>query len=400
MAEQQEFLSRGQLEALNRTYRDALINDTMAFWFPRAVDTQNGGYFTCLNRDGELLQTDKSVWFQGRMAWMLATVYLNVEQDAKWLEWAQSGIEFIEQHCFDADGRMFFSVTAEGKPLRKRRYQFSETFAIIAFAAYGTASGKPQYIDKAEALLRQIVHNAATPGVLEPKTNPETRPMKGLAWPMILLVTAQELRKHRPSEFVSRLIDDCIDEIQHFFVKPQLQCVLETVGANGEFIDTFEGRCINPGHSIEAAWFLLEEARLRDNDPRLLELGTQIIDWSLRIGWDETYGGIYYFRDAKGLPCTEYWHDMKFWWPHNEAVIATLLAYELTGEERYAQWHAKIHAWNEAHFPDPEHGEWYGYLHRDGTLSTPVKGTMYKGCFHLPRMQLLASEITARLLAK
>jgi trehalose 6-phosphate synthase/phosphatase len=35
---------------------------------------------------------------------------------------------------------------------------------------------------------------------------------------------------------------------------------------------------------------------------------------------------------------------------------------------------------------DPEFGEWYGYLHRDGRVSTRLKGNMWKGPFHLPRM--------------
>lgn len=388
------------LGELFHTYRGGLLEDTFGFWFPRCIDTKNGGYYTCLDQDGGLLQTDKAVWFQGRMAWMLATAYLEIEPNEQWLQWAQSGVEFIEKHCFDTDGRMFYSVTEEGKPLRKRRYQFSETFAIIAFAAYGRASGKEDYIARAENLLRQVLQNAETPGLLEPKTNPQTRPMKGLAWPMILLVTAQELRKYCPGDFVEHLIENCINEIERDFVKPQMQCVLEVVAPDGGFIDNLDGRCVNPGHSIEAGWFILEEARLRGNDERLIRLGRQIIDWSLKLGWDEEHGGIFYFRDARGLPCTEYWHDMKFWWPHNEAIIATLLAYELTGDESYAQWHQRIHRWNEAHFPDREHGEWFGYLHRDGSVSTRVKGTMYKGCFHLPRMQLIASQIVQRLSAR
>jgi N-acylglucosamine 2-epimerase len=144
---------------------------------------------------------------------------------------------------------------------------------------------------------------------------------------------------------------------------------------------------INPGHSIEAGWFILREARLRGDDAGLVRLGTTIIDWSLDLGWDEPYGGLLYYRDARGLSPTEYWQDMKFWWPHNEAIIATLLAHRVTGETKYEQWHRRVHDWAYAHFPDREHGEWYGYLRRDGQVATPLKGNMWKGPFHLPRMQ-------------
>ena len=376
-----------QRSELLAVYRDGLLHDTLPFWIPRAVDRECGGFITALDRDGTILQTDKSVWTQGRLAWMLATLYNTVESKTEWLDLAKHGVDFINKHCFDSDGRMFFSVTREGRPLRKRRYIFSETFAVIALAAYGVAANDESYIRQAQELFRLILRYVDTPGLLSPKTIVETRSMKGLAIPMILLVTAQELKKAVQDPLCDEVIDRCIQEIERDFLKPEFKCVLETVGPHGEFYDTFDGRLVNPGHSIEAGWFILEEARLRGNDRRLIELGTKIIDWSLELGWDSQYGGLLYYRDARGLSCMEYWNDMKFWWPHNEAIIATLLAYQLTGEEKYARWHRMVHDWAYTHFPDPLYGEWFGYLLRDGSVSTTLKGNMWKGPFHLPRMQ-------------
>jgi N-acylglucosamine 2-epimerase len=368
-------------------YRDGLLNDTIPFWLPRAIDRECGGYLTALDRDGTVIHTDKPVWVQGRFAWLLATLYNTVEAREEWLEYSKHGVDFIRKHCFDTDGRMFYSVTREGRPLRKRRYLFSESFAVIALAAYGTAAGDDSAKQQALDLFRLMLRYHTTPGLLEPKVAPETRPMKGLAMPMILTVTAQELRKATGDPICNEVIERSIGEIERDFLKPEFRCVLETVGPNGEFSDTFEGRTVCPGHSIEAGWFMLEEARQRGNDRRLIELGTKIIDWSFEAGWDPQYGGLVYFTDVKGLPSTEYPHDMKLWWPHNEAIIATLLAWQLTGGETWERRHALVHDWAYAHFPDPEHGEWFGYLHRDGTVSTRLKGNMWKGPFHLPRMQ-------------
>lgn len=393
-------MTRERLQALFSIYRDGLLENTLPFWIPRAVDRECGGYLTCRDRDGSLLQTDKPVWLQGRLAWLLSTLYSTVEPRGEWLEMSRHGIDFLNAHCFDGDGRMFYSVTREGLPLRKRRYLFSETFATIALAAYGKASGDEAFIRQAVDLFRLTLRYHREPGLLEPKMIPETRQMKGLAMPMILLVTAQELRKATDDPICNQVIDDSIEEIARDFVKPDLQCVLEAVGPNGEVFDTFEGRNVCPGHSIEAGWFILEEARLRGNDPRLMALGTQIIDWSLTMGWDDEYGGLVYFKDARGLPSSEYPHDMKLWWPHNEAIIATLLAWEMTGEARYAEWHTRVHDWAYAHFPDPEFGEWYGYLHRDGSVSTRLKGNMWKGPFHLPRMQWFCSQRIAAMLER
>lgn len=368
-------------------YRDGLLYDTLPFWFPRSVDREHGGFMTALGRDGTLLQTDKSVWVQGRISWMLATLYNTVEQKPEWLEWSKHGIDFMNKCCFDTDGRMFFSVTREGKPLRKRRYIFSETFAIVAMAAYGLAAKDESCVQQALDLFRLILRYIDTPGLLPPKTNVDVRPMKGLAIPMIMMVTAQELRKATQDPICTQVIDRCITEIERDFLKPEFKCVLETVGPHGEFYDTFDGRMINPGHSIEAGWFILEEARLRGANRRLIELGTKIIDWSMDLGWDSQYGGLLYYRDARGLACTEYWSDMKFWWPHNEAIIGALLAYQLTSDDKYVRWHQMVHDWAYAHFPDPLYGEWFGYLLRDGSVSTTLKGNMWKGPFHLSRMQ-------------
>ena len=373
---------------LRDTYRDGLLKDTIPFWFPRSVDTEYGGFLTCFDRDGSILQTDKSVWFQGRFSWMLATLYNSVDQKDEWLALAAHGVDFIQKHCFDTDGRMFFSLTREGKPLRKRRYIFSEIFTIMAFAAYGKASGDDLLKKKALALFKRVLSYLDAPGILPPKTNPEVRPMKAFAIPMCMIVAAQELRKALPDPMLNDVIDRNIEAVERDFMKPEFKCVLEAIGPNGEFMDNFDGRLVLPGHAIEVGWMILEEARLRKRDRHLIEVGTKIIDWSMEVGWDNEYGGLFYFRDAKGRPSTEYWHDMKFWWTHNEAIIGTLLAYQLTGEEKYALWHKLVHDWAYSHFPDHTCGEWYGYLHRDGSVSTTLKGNMWKGFFHIPRMQL------------
>jgi N-acylglucosamine 2-epimerase len=387
-------MSSERADHLLAIYRDGLLNSTLPFWFPRSIDREHGGFMFSRDRDGTLLDTDKAIWLQGRAAWLLATLYSEVEPRSEWLAWSRHGIDFLRRHGFDDDGRMFFLVTREGRPLRKRRYIFSETFAIAALAAYGRAAGDAGAVQEAVALYQRVQHHLATPGVLQPKWNTDVRPMRGLAVPMIMIVTAQILRRAMPDPaFCNRWIDHYIDELRRYHMHPELATVLETVGPNGEFLDHFDGRTLNPGHAIEAAWFIMQEARERGNAPELLRTGLTILDWMWERGWDKEHGGITYFVDVKGLPVQEYWHDMKFWWPQNEAIIATLMAYRLTGDEKYARWHAMIHDWTYARFPDPVYGEWYGYLHRDGRLSSTIKGNTYKGAFHVPRMELICWQL-------
>jgi N-acylglucosamine 2-epimerase len=392
-------MSPDQPGQLSRFYRTTLLDDCVPFWFPRSVDTIHGGFLHCLDRDGSLLDTDKSVWAQGRMSWMLATLYSTVERRAEWLEWAESGLAFLERHCFDHHGRMFFHVTREGKPIRQRRYAYSESFAAIAHAAYAKATGNARSAERAHELFDRFVDWHFTPGRMPPKFT-DVRPTLGMGPRMIALVTAQELRANLGADAkLTHWIDRCLDEIRRWFVKPDIQCVMETVGANGEILDHFDGRLLNPGHAIEGAWFILQEGAHRC-DAGLVQLGTQMLDWMWARGWDREHGGLLYFRDVYDRPVQEYWHDMKFWWPHSEAIIATLLAWQLTGNTKYARWHRQVHDWAFAHFADREHGEWYGYLHRDGRVSVPIKGNLWKSFFHHPRAlwqaaRLLAAETTS-----
>jgi len=371
---------------LLRVYRDGLLEDTLRFWFPRAADLEHGGFLHCFDQDGSLVDSDKSVWAQGRMSWMLLTLYNTHERREEWLAWAKSGLEFLERHCVDTDGRMFFHVTREGRPIRKRRYAFSEAFASIAHAAHAKATGESQSAERARKYFDHFTRWNFEPGLMPPKFT-DVRPMISLAPRMITLVTAQELRANLgPDEKFTAWIDRCIEEIERLFAKPDLRVVMESVAPDGRIEDHFDGRLLNPGHAIECAWFILREAKFR-KDSRLTRLGCDMLDWMWERGWDKEHGGIYYFRDVNGKPVQEYWHDMKFWWPHDETIIATLLAHQLTGDIKYARWHQQVHDWAHEHFADKAHGEWFGYLQRDGCVSSTLKGNLWKSFFHHPRRQ-------------
>ncbi len=381
-------------QALQAIYEDGLLCDTVPFWFPRSVDAEYGGFFSCFDRDGTLVDTDKSVWAQGRICWMLLSLYRTLDPRPEWLNWAERGLQFLEKCGFDTDGRMYFHLTREGRPIRRRRYAFSESFAAIAWAAYARIAGKEKAALRALELFRSFADWNFTPGRMPPKYTME-RPLIGLAPRMITLVTAQELRADLGENTeLTAWIDRCVEEIRQLFVKPDLRVVMESVGERGEILDHFDGRILNPGHAIEGAWFIMREGKHR-SDSSLIRLGCDMLDWMWERGWDEEYGGIFYFRDVYDRPVQEYWHDMKFWWPHNEAVIATLLAYELTGDLKYAIWHQQVHDWAFDHFPDPAYGEWYGYLHRDGRVSVTLKGNLWKSFFHLPRMQWICRQALA-----
>lgn len=381
------------------SYKKDLTENIMPFWMKYGLDRENGGVYTCVDRDGSLMDTTKSVWFQGRFAFICSFAYNNVEKNQEWLDAAKSTLEFIEKHCFDEQGHMYFSVTAEGKPLRKRRYVFSETFAAIAMSEYALATGDEHWAKRAIQVFEDTQRFLATPGFLPAKFEADVK-LQGHSIVMILINVGSCIRKVVDDPKLTQQIDESIEKLRKYFIHPEFKCLLETVGENGEFIDTNMTRTINPGHCIETSWFIMEEAKLRGWDKPMLDMALQVFDWSWDWGWDKQYGGIINFRDCKNLPPQDYSQDMKFWWPQCETIIASLYAYLGTGDEKYLYRHERISEWTYAHFPDAEYGEWYGYLHRDGTVAQPAKGNLYKGPFHIPRMMIKGYMLCQEILKK
>ena len=375
-----------------RTYKGELLRNVMPFWMKYGFDRKNGGVYTCLDRDGSLMDSTKSVWFQGRFGWMTAYAYNHMEKNPEWLAASKSCCEFLEAHCFDKDGRAYFEVTAEGVGLRKRRYLFSECFAAIAYAEYSLASGDKAWARKALALFRRVRRFMANPKKWTPSKYEPVVEAQGHSLTMILINVASVLKQVSDDPALDAQITESVDLIRKYFIHPEFKAVLETVGPNGEFIDTLAGRVINPWHCIETSWFLMDVAVAR-GDKSLLKTALQILDWSWDWGWDKKYGGIISFKDCRNFPPQCYEQDMKFWWPQCETIIATAYAYKLTGDAKYMKWHKLASEWAWKHLKDRKFPEWYGYLHRDGTVAQPAKGNIFKGPFHIPRMLVKAWEL-------
>ena len=390
---------KSKFSILANEYQTMLLDNVLPFWLDHGFDRDYGGMLTGLDRDGSVLETDKSIWFQGRALWAFSEAARQYTKQAEYRLVCDSLVSFIEKFGFDpSDGRMYFRVSREGHPVVKRiRYIFSETFTIIGFASYSRAFNLGEYATKAYDLFQTVLKILKDEDILVPKS---MRASRGFGVPMILLNTAQELREACPdhAEELTLFIDSLLQEIEQYFIRPELEIVVEQCSENGSLeLEHFEGRLLNPGHAIEGAWFIMREARYRNNDATLMQLGTKMLNWMWKIGWDKEKGGITYFRDALGKSATEYWHDMKFWWPQCEAGIANLMAYSLTGNKLYLEQFSEVDQYIKTHFVDGEFGEWYGYLHHDNTLSTPLKGNMYKGPFHIPRMYLVCSSLFAEL---
>uniref|UniRef100_UPI0032167D2D AGE family epimerase/isomerase n=1 Tax=uncultured Draconibacterium sp. TaxID=1573823 RepID=UPI0032167D2D len=371
-------------KTLSEQYKNELLNKVIPFWETHSLDKESGGYFTSLDREGKVFDTDKFIWLQARQVWMFSKLYNEVEQKAEWLQIALNGAAFLQKYGHDGNLNWYFSLTCEGKPLVQPYNIFSDCFATMAFGQLSKASGNEEFASIAKDTFQNILQRSDNPKGIYNKLVPGTRPLKGFSLPMILCNLSLEIEHLLSPELVDSTIDKVLHEVMEVFYQPDSGLILENVNPDGSFSDSFEGRLLNPGHAIEAMWFIMDLSE-RLQKPELAQKAVDIALRTLKYGWDEKYGGIFYFLDIKGNPPQQLEWDQKLWWVHIETLITLIKGYALTGNKECLSWFEKVHDYTWAHFADAEFGEWYGYLNRQGEVLLPLKGGKWKGCFHVPR---------------
>lgn len=368
---------------LAERYRSELFDNVVPFWLDKSQDHEYGGYFTCLDRKGDIFDTDKFIWLQGREVWFFSMLCNRVEKRPEWLECAVQGGEFLRRYGHDGNYNWYFALTREGKPLVEPYNIFSYTFATMAFAQLSLATGNDEYAEIARKTFDRILERRDNP---KGRWNKQTdvRPLKGFSLSMILCNLALEIEHLIDPAILQQTMDECLHEVMDVFYRPELGLLVENVAPDGSLSDSFDGRLINPGHGIEATWFIMDLGR-RLSRPDLISKAVQIALRTADYGWDKQYGGIFYFMDRKGAPQQQLEWDQKLWWVHIETMIAMLKGYALTGSQEALDWFLRVDDYAWSHFKDTEYPEWFGYLNRRGEVLLPLKGGKWKGCFHVPR---------------
>lgn len=365
-------------------YKTELLDSVVPFWMNHSKDSEFGGYFTCLDRYGKVFDTDKFMWLQGREVWLFSMLYNKVEKRQEWLDMALHGAEFMKKYGMDAQGNWYFSLTREGKPLIQPYNIFSDCFAAMAFSELYKATGDENHKKLALNTFSNILNRQHNTKGIYTKAYPGTRPLKSFSLPMILCNLSLIMEDLLGTEQVNKTIQPLIHEVMDVFYDQNSGLILENVTPEGNFSDSFEGRLLNPGHSNESMWFMMDLA-VRNNDKALIDKCIEILLRTTEKGWDKKYGGIFYFLDLKGHPVQQLEWDQKLWWVHIETLISMAKAYRLTGNEACKNWFETIHEYSWKHFKDPEYAEWFGYLNRQGEPLLQLKGGKWKGCFHVPR---------------
>lgn len=373
-----------EIQSFKALYERELFESVVPFWERHSPDREEGGYFSCLDRDGTVFDTDKFLWMQGREVWGFAHLYRTVRQKPEWLTLARLGAEFLRDKGRAPSGDFWFATDRAGRPLVQPYNIYSDCFCAVGLAEYGRISGEAWATELAQSTWRRIQERKANPKGIWTKQISANRPILAMSFPMMQVWMADELGGIAPKAELDAIVDAAIDQVLRLHLDRERKALFERVFADGSRPDCMEGRLLTPGHALETLWFIMRVAESR-GDRALVETARDAMLWTAERGWDREYGGIYYYQDYEGRPTEKIESGMKLWWVHVEALCAFLLAYKLTGDPACEAWFRKIHDWTWSRFPDHEHGEWYGYLDRRGDVALSLKGGKWKGFFHIPR---------------
>ncbi len=380
------------LSELAVRYRRDLFESVIPFWMKHSVDREHGGFFTCLDRDGSVYDDRKYVWMNGRQVWMLSRLYNEVEKRADWLEAARLGAEFLRRHARDAEGRCYFSLTRDGRPSAFQRKPYGAVFVMLGWLEYAKASGEEWARREAMDLYWPVRRWIAQPELLGRPPLAGAPALGQLADVMVQISMTLELAAVEPDPQYRVLLAELYQAAMRH-LDPDRQVLLENVSVDGTLRpDLPEGRLVCPGHVAEVCWFLLHLLEIVPAAGRVDDV-LRILEAALHFGWDSDYGGgLLYFVDTNGRPPMQLEAGMKLWWPHTEAIYALVLAYTKTKDPKWLDWLRKMDDYTYRTFPDPEHGEWFGYCDRAGKPTHMLKGGSYKGCFHVPRALLFSAQ--------
>lgn len=379
------------LDSYRQKYRTELVESVVPFWLEHAIDRDFGGYYSCLDRTGQVYDTRKYIWLQGRGVWTFSRLYNELDKRPEWLEAAHIGVEFIRRYARDPQGRCYFSLTREGVPVSFQRKPYAAVFVMLGLLEYARATGDQRVQEEAVDLFWRIRAWVEYPGTLGRPQLEGQHPASRLADIIVLALMALELHRSVGDRRYHQVLEECV-EATFRHADPGRRILMEEVAPNGiKRYQTPDGRCFSPGHAVEAVWIFLHALEVVPNQDSQ-ELLLDLLEGSLEFGWDKEHGGLHYFVDVLGKPALALEAPMKLWWPHIEAIYAVILAHKLTGDEKWLKWLERLDEYTFAHFPDPVHGEWFGYCDRQGNLTSTCKGNNYKGMYHLARALLMSCQ--------
>ncbi|MBT4484605.1 MAG: hypothetical protein HOC71_13120 [Candidatus Latescibacteria bacterium] len=378
-----------------KVYRSLLLDNILPYWNKHGLDREYGGFLNCMKDDGALISEDKYMWSQGRGLWTFSHVYKHYDQTEKISDFIKKTYTFLVSNAIDENGDFANRLGRTGEKLDGPISIYSDIFTSIGLIEYYHATQAKEALEIARKTARRIARRIQQPdfaAVAPFKLKPGYH-LQGVLFLSLNMLTP--LLEEISDPELEKEADRCLRLISDYHMDSTRKLNIEMLDQDYREVDFPGGRDYVPGHGIECAWILMLEARRKDDD-RLMDTAMKILRWHIEKGWDDEYGGIYWWLNIDGdTPYEKNW-QCKLWWPHAEGLLAFMLAYEITHDAWYLDWFEKINEYSFKTFTDHENGEWCQRLDRKGNPITQTLVLPVKDPFHLPRAVMFIIESIER----
>jgi len=405
-------------EKLLDFYRKHAEEVLLPFW-DRALDHEHGGIYTCFNNTGEeLVSTDKYTWSQGRYLWLWSKVTdVKSENELRegrgsYLDHLSKTARFLEEHVFLENGNCAFLLSEEGEKKESIPGKgfdtslYADCFVALGLGKFAALTNDVQQFERTLTLYYRIRERIKA-GNIRTEPYPIPKGYRAHSIPMIMLNVAQELAEaaqklnHQSKKELYPHSISYMKDIMDNFYQAKNSRIVEMLPENPSEGNTLLYRHVNPGHTLESMWFVIHTAQ-KMGYSHYVKQAVKAIEKAIDIGWDTRFGGLLRFADKSGTKprgsekstsyerlITDSW-DMKLWWPHSEALYATLLSFILTRDKKLSRQYKQVENYVFETFPNPdkETGEWIQIRNRKGQPIDKIAALPVKDPFHILRNML------------
>ncbi len=392
-----EMIAGMTLEELRDDYKDRIFNQYLPFWEKGGYDAENGGFICELYDDGSVQSDEKNIWYQGRAVWVYSYLYNYFGRDIKFLHIAQKTRDFLVKKMYLGDGRWTESVDRRGNPVANTGQGSGKDIYGALFSAAGLielfkAAGSEEDLELAKKSIWASVEDyekknyegVTIPGIKE-------KGLRTQGHSFVLVWTLTNLLSFHKDDQLEKLQKEHVDHLINDFWNPEFGIVNEKLFHDYSRIPGYE-KVMFPGHSLEALWMVMDEAR-RINDRKLVESMKSRIRRLIEMNWDYVFGGMgteeFNVFSSEGK-CQGPSFDLKVMWAHTELLLSTMMIFENTGETWAKEWYERGRKYTINAMANTGNGVWRQAVDRFGIDKKRPGISIYrKDNFHQIRYQMM-----------
>ena len=361
---------------IRKQIEDELTENILPFWMTVPVDRDNGGFYGAITNDLQIRnEVPRSAVLCARILWTFAAAY-RILGRKEYLTTARWAYDYLTRIFWDPEyGGLYWQVDNKGNPVSDRKHHYAQAYGIYGLSEYYWTTQETQSLKLAQDLfhlLEKFAYEPTNQGYIEGSSR---------NWGLLedMRLSEKEVNCRKSMNTMLHIMEAYTNLLRVWddpHLKAQQRAIIETFQQHvidhqtAHFKLFFDDHWhslsenISYGHDIEGSWLLWEAAMVQGDESLISQVRESAIKLAAAVyrdGLDDD-GSLFYEGSPQDLVNTK-----KAWWVQAEAVVGFFNAYQLTGQEYFAQAAHRCWSYILTNMVDHTHGGWFKQLHRDGT---------------------------------